>query len=675
MTDPQPPVRHYVIGTAGHIDHGKSALVSALTGTDPDRLAEEQRRGMTIDLGFAHFDLPGGRRVGIVDVPGHERLIRNMLAGATGIDLVLFVVASDEGVMPQTREHLDILRFLPVRAGIVVLSKIDLVPDPAWLALVREDLAALTRGTILERAPVVEVSARTREGLDALVASIDRALRDVPSRPVDAPARLPIDRAFTMAGFGTVVTGTLWSGRIGAGMTLELLPQGRSVRVRGVQSHGARREQADAGARVAVNLAGIEKDEIERGDVLATPGVFVPTTRVDVRLSLLPDAPRLPHGARVRMYLGAAEGIGRVLYAGRGAPQDGREVPPGGEAVAQVRLDGPLVADAGDPFVLRRFSPMVTIGGGLVLDAHPPVRRGTAATAVPGRGETRGAPETAGGGGAGRVPARDLPARVAAGAKAAGTAGTGIEELMRIATATRPHVEDAVRMLVGSGPLVEIRGRIFHEDTIDSLAGAVREAVAAYHGAHPWRAGMPKDELKRQAFQKGDDRIYALTLERLAGAGTLEDLGGLVRARGFTPTVSAGDAALRERLASALREGAFAPPSRDELARGSEPKEFDQAWRALLDEGVIVDAGQGVYFHRDAVEQMKQAVTDEVRAQGSVTVASFRTRLGTSRKYALTALEYFDTIKFTRRRGDARVILDAHAASAPRQQDRGTGVS
>jgi selenocysteine-specific elongation factor len=641
-------VRHYVIGTAGHIDHGKSALVKALTGIDPDRLEEEQRRGMTIDLGFAHFDLPDGRRVGIVDVPGHERLIRNMLAGATGIDLVLFVVAADEGVMPQTREHLDILRFLPVRAGIVVLTKIDLAPDPAWRALVREDLGSLTRGTALEHAPIVEVSAKTGYGLEGLTTAIEHALREVPLRHVDAPVRLPIDRAFTMAGFGTVVTGTLWSGRITPGMTLEQLPQGRSVRVRGVQSHGTQREWADAGARVAVNLAGIEKDELNRGDVLATPGVFVPTARVDVRGRLLPGAPELRHGARVRVYLAASEVIARVSLAGRAGLE------PGHEATAQLRLESPLVADAGDPFVLRRFSPMTTIGGGVVLDAHPPVRRRAAI------------PEAA-------RSAQDLAARVTAGAAAAGRAGAAIEELMRVATATRPHVEQEVRALVASGRLVEIRGRVFHEEAVAGVARAIRETVTAYHTAHPWRSGIPKDELKRQAFAAGDDRIYALTLERLTSDGEVDDLGGLVRSRGFAPAVSAQEAALRDRLAQALLAGRFAPPSREELARGADPKVFDQAWRALLDEGIIVDVGQGVCFHRDAVQQMKHAALDEVRDHGSLTVASFRTRLGTSRKYALTALEYFDTIKFTRRRGDARILLDTPVASAPRQQDRGAG--
>jgi len=627
-------VRHYVIGTAGHIDHGKSALVKALTGIDPDRLEEEKRRGMTIDLGFAHFDLPGDRRVGIVDVPGHERFIKNMLAGATGIDLVLLVVAADEGVMPQTREHLDILRFLPVRAGIVVLTKIDLAPERGWLDLVRADIAALVAGTFLDGAPTVEVSARTGQGIADLVAAIDTALQAVPPRAADAPARLPVDRAFTMAGFGTVVTGTLWSGRVAAGDSLELLPAGRVLRVRGVQSHGTRVAAAEAGSRVAVNLAGIEKDEIERGDVLATPGVFTPAERLDVELHLLPDAPALAHLARVRVYIGSAEVIGRAALLDRA------RLMPGDSAVVQLRLEGPTVADAGDPFVLRRYSPMLTIGGGRVLDAHPPLRRRGGAEPI--------APRAA----------ADLAARVDAAVRQAGAAGLTAEDLMRTAAATRAQVDETVRTLLASGRLIDVRGRLFHTESLEELGTAIRKAVIAYHTAEPWRAGMPKDELKRQVFGGGDDRAYALALERLTFGGVLDDLGGLVRARGFRPAVDPGDAALRERIAAALRSGRFAPPSKEDLAKSADPKAFERAWRALLDDGTIVDAGQGVHFHRDTIEEIRQAVAEEVQAQGSVTVASLRTRLGTSRKYALTVLEYFDSIRLTRRVGDARVLLD-----------------
>ncbi|MDI6773041.1 MAG: selenocysteine-specific translation elongation factor, partial [bacterium] len=362
-------MRPVTIGTAGHIDHGKSALVRALTGTDPDRLAEEQRRGMTLDLGFAHLDLPGGRRVGIVDVPGHEALVHNMLAGAGGIDLVMLVVAADEGAMPQTREHVDILRFLSPSGGVVVINKMDLAPDPEWVAAVEEDLAGLVAGTVLDGAPVVRVSAKTGEGLADLVAVLERLVEGVPERSADGPARLPVDRSFTMQGFGTVVTGTVWNGRIRYGDTLVLLPSGRETRVRGVQVHGEAVQEAAAGSRAAVNLAGIEKSEVGRGDVLATPGAFRVTDRLDIRLRMLPRAPALRHAARLHVHIGAGETIARVALIGRAS------LGPGEEGLAQLRLDKPVVAVHGDRFVVRRYSPTSTMGGGIVLNPAPPQRR------------------------------------------------------------------------------------------------------------------------------------------------------------------------------------------------------------------------------------------------------------------------------------------------------------
>src|SRR6516225_8531544 len=369
------PPGYAVVGTAGHIDHGKSALVRALTGVDPDRLEEEKRRGMTIDLGFAHFDLPSGRRVGLVDVPGHERLIRNMLAGATGIDLVLLVIAADEGVMPQTREHLDILRFLRVERGIVVLNKVDLTNDPEWLTLVIEDIRSLTDGSFLAAAPVLSVSARTGAGLPALVSAIDDALREIGPRPVDASARMPVDRSFTMAGFGTVVTGTLWSGRIRAGDVLEVLPAGQEVRVRQVQSHGQVVEEARAGQRAALNIVGASKAQIVRGHVLAVPHTLQPTALLDARVRLLLGAVPLSHNSRIRVYVGADEVIGRIRLLDRA------RLEPGDSAVAQVRLERPTVVARGDPFVIRRYSPIATVGGGEIITPHAALRRRGAAAA------------------------------------------------------------------------------------------------------------------------------------------------------------------------------------------------------------------------------------------------------------------------------------------------------
>lgn len=634
----------FVVGTAGHIDHGKSALVKALTGIDPDRLEEEKRRGMTIDLGFAHFDLPSGRRAGIVDVPGHERLIKNMLAGATGIDLVLLVIAADEGVMPQTREHLDILRFLPVRAGIVVLNKIDLVNEPSWLSLVKEDVKTLAEGTFLEGAPVVEASAKTGQGIDTLAETMDRMLDQISARQVDAPVRLPIDRAFTMAGFGTVVTGTLWSGRIATGDTLEMLPPGKAIRVRGVQSHGEPVAAGVAGSRVAVNLAGVEKDEIARGNVLTTPGIFRPTDLIDARVRLLASAPPVSHLTRIRVYLGSDEAIGWLVLLDR------PRLEPGGTAAAQIRLEKPVVAAAGDPFVLRRYSPMITIGGGEVLDAHPPRRRRGAGSAA--------AVEQSG--------AAGLPERVEAAVLETGRNGAGTEELVKMVSAGKSQVDEAISTLTAAGRILQIRGRFFHRRAVDEIGGAIRREVTAFHETQPWRLGIPKEELKAKAFGAGDSRLYAHILAELVTAGAVQESGDFIRHPGYAPPLSPQDTKVRDHIARLLQEGKFSPPPREEMARGAgDGAAFDRVFRMLLDEGTIVEVAPGVIFHRSVLDEIKTVVAEEITARGSITVAGLRDRLKTSRKYALTVLEYFDTIKLTRRIGDARVLLQTQKRLGP----------
>lgn len=633
----------FVIGTAGHIDHGKSALVKALTGTDPDRLEEEKRRGMTIDLGFAHFDLPSGRRVGIVDVPGHERLIKNMLAGATGIDLVLLVVAADEGVMPQTREHLDILRYLPVRDGIVILNKIDLVEDPAWITLVKEDVAALVVGTFLDDAPVVEVSARTGQGIPELVKTMDGMLDAVPTRQTDAPVRLPVDRSFVMPGFGTVVTGTLWSGRIAAGDVLEILPEGKSVRVRGVQSHGQNIDAGVAGSRVAVNLVGVEKEEVQRGDALCTPGVFSPTTLIDARVRLLPSAPPASHRMRLRLYLGSDEAIGRLILLDRTRLEPNQSTP------AQIRLEKPIVAAARDPFVVRRYSPMLTMGGGEVINAHPPRRRREpVSVAAIEQSSTAGSTE-----------------RLEAALQGAAMTGAAADDLVRAATASRAQVDEVVDQLAKADRVIQIRGRLYHKSAADQVAAAIEREVSAYHSSAPWRPGIPKDELKTRAFGAGDNRLYAHVLSQLVAKAVVEEAGEFIRRPGHTPTVSREEARVRDHIVRALIAGRFAPPAREEIAGTiSEGAIFDRMFQLLLDEGTIVEVAPGVFFHPEVLDEIKTLVTTEVNARGSITVAALRDRLGTSRKYALTVLEYFDTIKVTRRVGDARVL-----AIRPRSAD------
>ena len=632
---PAAPVGYAVVGTAGHIDHGKSALVRALTGTDPDRLEEEKRRGMTIDLGFAHFDLPSGRRVGLVDVPGHERLIRNMLAGATGIDLVLLVVAADEGVMPQTREHLDILRFLQAQRGIVVLNKIDLVSDPEWVQLVTEEVRVLVAGSFLDGAPLLPVSARRGDGIPALVAAIDAALQKVASRQADAPARVPIDRSFTMAGFGTVVTGTLWSGRIRPGDLLELLPAGREVRVRQVQSHGMAVGEAQAGQRVALNIVGVAKDEVERGNVLASPRIFQPTAVLDVRVRLLDSAPPLEHNERIRFYAGADEVIGRIRLLDRG------RLNPGATAPAQFRLDRPTVVARADPFVLRRYSPMITVGGGQVITAHPPLRRRSAAAAL-----AVASQEGAG-----------FEGQLAAALIAAGRSGSTVDLLARAVGATRDRVAAQVQAWGETRQVIDLHGRLFSGSIARAIQDAVLRTLEAYHAATPWRTAMPRDDLKRQAFGSGDDRLYGQVLDALVASGQIAVDDAFARLAGFRPTRTPAESAARSLIEDAFRRGRFAPPSREDVLRGAPDRAVaERMLQALLDDGELVNVGGEIIFHREVLKEVEARVVAHLAEHGEITVAALRDLLGSSRKFTLTVLEYFDTQHLTRRVGDKRVL-------------------
>jgi selenocysteine-specific elongation factor len=631
-------MRAVTIGTAGHIDHGKSALVRALTGVDPDRLAEEQRRGMTLDLGFAHLDLPGGCRAGIVDVPGHEALIHTMLAGAGGVDLVMFVVAADEGVMPQTREHLDILGLLGIGGGVVVLTKADLVEDATWFDAVEDEVRTLVAGTPLVAAPVVRVSARTGAGLSDLVAALDRLAAAVPARPAGGPVRLPVDRSFTMQGFGTVVTGTLWSGTVVPGHTLVVLPSGPEVRVRGVQVHGAAVPEARAGSRVAVNLAGIDKADVERGNVLATPGAFNPTDRLDVGLRLLPQAPALRHADRVHLHLGSDATVARVLLA------EGRRLEPGGEAEAHLRLQTPVVAVHGDRFVIRRYSPTQTVGGGMVQNAVP----------QPGR---RRRPTGRAGG----------PAAVLVAAAATrGQAGLGRAEAAALAGLDEATAAAALGEALADGRLVTIGDRLYAEASVADLRAAIAETLTAYHARAAWRRGMPREELRRRVQHGAHDRLVDAVIADLLTRGEVVMRRGLAARPGFEPYRSAQDEQVLVALRAALERRGASPPPLDELRRLAAPEAVDRMLQVLLDDGVVVAVAPDLRFAAAEVERIQTAVVETLRAGGEVTVAGLRDRLGTSRRYALALLEHFDATRITRRVGNRRVLgPQADASRAP----------
>jgi selenocysteine-specific elongation factor len=633
------PSTMYVIGTAGHVDHGKSTLVKTLTGIDPDRWEEEQRREMTIDLGFAWLTLPSGRSVSIVDVPGHERFIKNMLAGVGGIDAALLVIAADESIMPQTEEHLAILDLLGVEHGLVVLTKVDLVDDE-WLELVGEEVRERLRGTTLANAPQVAVSARSGRGLDGLLAALDTQLDRLPSRSAgQGGPRLPIDRAFTIGGFGTVVTGTLLDGPLHVGDEVDVLPAGLKARVRGLQTHQRKEEIVLPGTRVAVNLAGISHHNVARGDVLALPGHMRPTDLLDVHLRLIPGAPSLEQNMRLDLFVGAAEVPCRVTLLDRD------ELAPGEEGWLQLRLEHPIALARGDRYILRQPSPSRTIGGGMVVDTHPPRHRRFRPEVVAAlESLARGAPtdmlsQALGDGQPHAWPellkASDLPASVAADA------------LRELAT------DGGVIVLGAADDQIQSQSSraAYPEAHLITATGwsALREKLAAalrgYHRRYPLRMGMPREELRSRL------RLSADALEAVLASAIAQQLaathGGSVRLAEHIPTLAPAQERAVRQLLQAFAAAPYTPPAPDvdlELL----------GW--LVEQGKIVRINDDVAFLAETYNEMIAWVRDQIARSGSVTVAEFRDRFGSSRKYGLALLEHLDERKITRRAGDARVL-------------------
>jgi selenocysteine-specific elongation factor len=614
-------MKSVVIGTAGHIDHGKSSLVLALTGTDPDRLKEEKARGITIDLGFAHARA-GEVDLAFVDVPGHERFVKNMLAGVGGIDAVLLVVAADESVMPQTREHFAICRLLRIPRGVIAITKRDLV-DAETLAVAQMEARDLVRGSALAEAPIVPVSARTGEGLDALREALAATAAASLERPAGGAPRLPIDRVFSMRGFGTVVTGTLTAGTLHADDELLVLPAGRRVKIRGLQVHGAARRQAGAGRRVAVNLGGVEVADLRRGDTLTTAGAFDVTRRFDAAIELLADAKPLRHGARVRFHHGTAELLARVALA------SGAEIAPGDRAFARIRLEGPAVLTRGDRFVLRQYSPSLTIGGGTVLDPLPsrsPIRTPAA--------HARFA----------RLAGSDAEAAAAFVEEAR---GSGIE------TAALARRAGAAP----SGAVVRIGSLVFGAAVVADLETRLLAALDAYHRAQPLAEGMPREEARERVFGAAAPALFDAVVERLTKAGTLSGRDRLaLPGRGVS--LSAEETRAQTVIEQAFRDAGLAPPevTAAAAAAGVSPPVADRVARLLLRQKTLVRLDT-IVFHAAALERLKHDVMEMKGTRATVDVATFKERFGVSRKFAIPLLEWLDRERVTRRVGDARQIL------------------
>ena len=624
-------MRSLIVGTAGHIDHGKSALVRALTGVDPDRLKEEKERGITIDLGFAHLDLGEGLVASFIDVPGHERFVRNMLAGAHGIDAVLLVVAADESVMPQTREHFHICRLLGIPRGLVALTKCD-AADADMQALAEMEVRELAAGSFLADAPVLRVSARTGQGLDALKDALRALARAVPPRPGAGLLRLPVDRAFTLRGFGTVVTGTLVSGTLAAGDEVEVLPGGRRARVRGLQVHGAPAERVEAGHRTAVNLSGLEVHEIARGDVVTQPGTLRATSIVEAELTLLPGQRALKDQARLRVHIASAEVLARVRML------DGSAVAAGATARVQLRLESPAVAGRGDRLVLRSYSPAVTIGGAVVVDPLAGKRRRGSVSSISGAAE------------AAEAAVRMVEEAGAAGLDAATLAARVTVPLPVLLAALQGRDDVAA---FGRDPVSLVSPR-----ALATLAETAQARLRDFHGARRLDAGMPREELRRRVFARVPEGVFEAVLDGLAREGRARVSGDRVALADHEVRFTPEEAAVRASLLAAVRAAeltgvdvAHPPPG-----MAADGRLLEKMARALTAEGTLRRVGDAL-VESSRLEVLKDEVRRRWPPGSRLDVAGFKDLTGLSRKFVIPLLEYLDRERVTRRTGADRFVL------------------
>jgi selenocysteine-specific elongation factor len=626
---------HVVVGTAGHIDHGKSALVRALTGTDPDRLKEEKERGMTTDLGFAFL----GTDITIIDVPGHERFVRHMLAGASTIDFVVLVVAADDGVMPQTREHFEICRLMGIKRGLVAVNKADLV-DGEWLEMVKLDVAEMVRGSFLEGAPVMSVSALSGKGVPELKQTIVELARRVEAKPDRGVFRMPVDRNFSMKGFGTVVAGTVLSGRVRVGDTLDLLPQEREVRVRGIQRHNEKLEVLGLGERAALNLQGLEREAVARGNVLATPGYYSPTTNFNATLYLLKSVEKpLKNLASLKLHIGTAEVLCRVALL------DCKELAPGEEALVQVRAAEPVVCDWNDHYVVRTYAPQQTIGGGIVLEANPAKERRFDEDVVKRLKALRS-------GEAGSVLEQYLlkhkfdAKTIAQAAKDLALADADAKEMLDLLLAT-----SRARKLAFEG-----KEFLVHEKMVGEARAAVVVTLARFHKDNPLRLGLKRPELRTKAAPGFSPPLFEMVLASLLSENqvVLED----DRVRLASHQIKLGPALQQEydRLDKLFREMGFSPPSFEEALAGVDKKVAQQVRVALLESGRLVDVGESVVLHRDAVALAEQKVRALFAQKPELTASEIRQALGTTRKYIIPLLNYLDSRGITQRKGEVRIL-------------------
>ncbi len=631
-----------ILGTAGHIDHGKSSLIKALTGIDPDRLKEEKLRGITIELGFASLTLPGGQLLGIVDVPGHERFVRHMVAGATGMDLVALVIAADEGVMPQTREHLEICELVQVKHGLVVITKTDLV-EPDWLDLVEEEIKETLAGTFLEGAPIKRFSAVTGEGTEALLATLAELASQVPRKPASGIFRLPVDRVFTIKGFGTVVTGTAITGHLKVGDAVMVYPPLYKARVRSLQMHGTALEEVLAGSRAAVNLQGLEKEEMERGMVVATPGSLIPSRRLDVFLEVLESAPRpLKHRQTVRFHTGTSERLAVPLLL------DADELAPGSSGYVQFILKDAVALKPGDRFVIRNLSPAITWGGGQILHVNPLRHKRRQEKVLSGlRTLEQGIPEE----------------QVRFYLEEAGPAGRSLPELGAMLPWDPTEIANLLNALVQKGEALlydQEHQRYILTETAQALEEEIRKHLATYHQKNPLRPGFSKEELRRRLPPQMEMRLFNDLLGRLTQQKQVVVEKDLVRLTTHRVQLATDQEEVTRRLETLYQRGQLTPPTLKEVEAALKLPlaQIQPLLAVLVNQGKLVKVKEDLYFHTEAIAQLKAKLVDFLKKNREISIPQFKDLTQTSRKFTIPLLEYFDTNRVTVRVGEARRLRE-----------------
>lgn len=635
-------MKQIILGTAGHIDHGKTTLIKTLTGVDLDRLKEEKERGITIQLGFTSLSLPSGQILGIVDVPGHEKFVRNMVAGVGGIDIVLFTIAADEGIMPQTREHLDICQILKIKRGIIAVTKTDLV-DEEWLQLVKDEIKEFIQGSFLEKAPVIPLSSATGQGISSLLATLDTIAQAVEERTSEGLFRLPVDRVFTMKGFGTVVTGTLIAGTIATGDSVEILPEKLEAKIRGIQVHNQQVEKASAGLRTAINLQGMDKDFLERGNVLVPLKTVTPTSRIDVMIEHLPGSSKsLKNRSKIRLHSSTSEVLAQLILL------DQDELPPGGHALAQLKLERPIVVLPRDRFVIRSYSPIFTIGGGEVLDANPHKHK-------------RRASETLA-----QLNAIKLGSdkeNIQLFVSDSGWAGLDLLQLVPKTGKAPSQLSRLLNELIKEGKLILIdkeTQKVIASQKYEELKSLLLKQMKEYHKKFPLKKGVPKEELKGKLPPLIDLRLFNYLLTDLLNSSLIAVEKEKLWLHEHTPLLKDSQKELKDTIEQIYHKGGLTPPSFKELVTqlSSDERETRSIIDLLTAESIVVKVKDNLWFHRDALATLKKDLIEFLKDHGEITTPQFKELTQASRKYAIPLMEYCDQSKITIRVGEKRILRE-----------------